>query len=272
MASDAPSRIRVLVVDDEPLAREKIREMVKRDAEVEIVGECSSGAEAVAAVRETRPDLLLLDVQMPELGGFEVLQALDGEHPPAVIFVTAYDQYAVRAFDACALDYLLKLFDEERFERALSRAKQQLRREGLTDEDGDETASPLAPRDAKANGGGDNDSHAPPLERFVVKAAGRIFFLKADEVDWIEAYGNYVRLHVGKSAYILREPIGGIEASLDPARFLRIHRSSIVNVERIREMQPMFHGQYTVVLHDGTQLTLSRRYRSKLQQTLGKTF
>lgn len=262
-----PNKIRAVIVDDEPFARERVRRLLDGDAEVEVVGECADGFAAVSLIEEQSPDLLFLDIQMPGRDGFGVLEEIDAEQTPVVVFLTAYDQYAVRAFEACALDYLLKPFDEERFERALVRAKNQLRRDGSVDEDADDTASPLAPRDAKGDG-----SHPPPLERFVVKAAGRIFFLKAGEVDWIEAYGNYVRLHVGKSAYILREAIGGIEACLDAARFLRIHRSSIVNVERIREMQPMFHGQYTVVLHDGTRLTLSRRYRGKLQKSLGRTF
>ncbi len=264
------NKIRAVIVDDEPFARERVRRLLESDAEVEVVGECADGFAAVALIEEQSPDLLFLDIQMPGRDGFGVLEEIDAEQTPVVVFLTAYDQYAVRAFEACALDYLLKPFDEERFERALLRAKLQLRRDGAADGVDDEIAAPLAPRDAKANGAG--NSHPPSLERFVVKAAGRIFFLKSCEVDWIEAYGNYVRLHVGKSAYILREAIGGIEASLDPARFLRIHRSSIVNVERIREMQPMFHGQYTVVLHDGTRLTLSRRYRGKLQKSLGNTF
>jgi two-component system LytT family response regulator len=261
------NKIRALIVDDEPFARERVRRLLTADGDIELVGECADGVAAVQMIEERAPDLLFLDVQMPGKTGFDVLEEIDAEQTPVVVFLTAYDQYAVRAFDACALDYLLKPFDEERFERALSRAKTQLRRDATLEDSEDDTASPLAPRDA-------NGAHktAAPLERFVVKAAGRIFFLKADEVDWIEAYGNYVRLHVGKSAYLLREPIGSMEARVDPARFLRIHRSALVNVERIREMHPMFHGQYTVVLNDGTQLTLSRRYRSKLQQTLGRTF
>ena len=266
-----PNKIRAVIVDDEPFARERVRRLLDSDAEVEVVGECADGFAAVSLIEEQSPDLLFLDIQMPGRDGFGVLEEIDAEQTPVIVFLTAYDQYAVRAFDACALDYLLKPFDEERFERALARAKHQLRRDGGTDGVDDEIASPLAPRDAKANGDGDGP-RAVPLARFVVKASGRIFFLKAGEVDWIEAYGNYVRLHVGKSAYILREAIGGIESSLDPARFLRIHRSAIVNVERIREMQPMFHGQFAVVLHDGTRLTLSRRYRGKLQKSLGMTF
>jgi two-component system, LytTR family, response regulator len=261
------NKIRALVVDDEPFARERVRRLLAADADIELVGECADGFSAVRVIEERAPDLLFLDIQMPGKTGFDVLEEIDAERTPVVVFLTAYDQYAVRAFDACALDYLLKPFDEERFERALARAKTQIRRAAAREDAGDDTASPLAPRDA---GGAHNA--AAPLERFVVKAAGRIFFLKAGEVDWIEAYGNYVRLHVGKSAYLLRDTIGSMEARVDAARFLRIHRSALVNVERIREMRPMFHGQCTVVLHDGTRLTLSRRYRSKLQQTLGKTF
>jgi two-component system LytT family response regulator len=265
------NKIRALIVDDEPFARERVRRLLASDADIELVGECADGFSAVQMIEERAPDLLFLDIQMPGKTGFDVLDEIDAEQTPVVVFLTAYDQYAVRAFDACALDYLLKPFDEERFERALARAKAQIRRDAAREDADEDTASPLAPR-GDVNGAHGSNGHAAPLERFVVKAAGRIFFLKADEVDWIEAYGNYVRLHVGKSAYLLREPIGATEARVDPSRFLRIHRSALVNVERIREMQPMFHGQYTVVLHDGTQLTLSRRYRSKLQQTLGKTF
>jgi two-component system LytT family response regulator len=265
------NKIRALIVDDEPFARERVRRLLTSDAEIELVGECADGFAAVQMIEERAPDLLFLDIQMPGKTGFDVLSEIDAEQTPVVVFLTAYDQYAVRAFDACALDYLLKPFDEERFERALARAKTQIRRDSAAavfDDPDEETASPLAPREAA----GASQAAQQPLERFVVKASGRIFFLKADEVDWIEAYGNYVRLHVGKSAYLLREPIGAMEAKVDPNRFLRIHRSALVNVERIREMQPMFHGQYTVVLHDGTQLTLSRRYRARLQQNLGKTF
>jgi len=266
MASDAPSRIRVLVVDDEPLAREKIRELVKRDAEVEIVGESSSGAEAVAAVRELRPDLLLLDVQMPELGGFEVLQALDGEYPPAVIFVTAYDQYAVRAFEVHALDYLLKPFDRDRFEAALDRAKAHLRALGRGDDpNGD---------------GGRIDRRLLDLleelkaekryaERLVVKDAGRVFFLETAEIEWVEAEGNYINVHTQKKSHLLRETISGLEAQLDPRKFVRIHRSAIVNIGSVRELQPWTHGEYHVILRNGTSLTLSRNYRENLRNVLG---
>ncbi|HEX8072788.1 MAG TPA: LytTR family DNA-binding domain-containing protein [Pyrinomonadaceae bacterium] len=256
-------RLRALIVDDEPFARERVRRLLAADEEIEIVGECADGLAAVRAVAEYAPDLLFLDIQMPGKDGFAVLEELGRARAPVVIFLTAYDQYAVRAFEACALDYLLKPFDEERFERALARAKAQLRRA-----DGGEAAEPTAALMEPAS-----SARGPaPLERVVVKTGGRIFFLKTSEVDWIEAYGNYVRLHTGATAYLLREPLSSLEAQVDPRRFLRIHRSALVNVERIREMQPMFHGQYIVILHDGTRLTLSRRYRSKLQKSLGKAF
>ena len=253
-------KLRALIVDDEPLARERVRRLLAADEEIEIIGDCADAFAAIKTIKEHAPDLLFLDVQMPGKDGFAVLDEIKNARAPVVIFLTAYDQYAVRAFEACALDYLLKPFDEERFARALARAKAQLRR---AEETGKTTTSLLGAQEARGCG---------PLERVVVKTGGRIFFLKTAEVDWIEAYGNYVRLHVGPTAYLLREPISSLEAQVDPTRFLRIHRSALVNIERIREMQPMFHGQYIVILHDGTRLTLSRRYRSKLQKSLGKAF
>ena len=259
--ADTSTRIRVLVVDDEPLAREKIRELTKRDPDIEIVGECTNGAEAVAAVRESAPDLVLLDVQMPEAGGFECLEALRGEqHTPAVIFVTAYDQYAVRAFEVHALDYLLKPFDRERFEAAMSRAKAHLR--------GGNHAGGLDRRildlleQLRAE-----KSYA---ERLVVREGGRVFFLETDEIDWIEAEGNYINVHTSKKSHLMRETISGLEAQLDPRKFVRIHRSAIVQISRIKELQPWTHGEYHIILRDGTELTLSRNYRERLSNVLGK--
>ncbi|HWW77485.1 MAG TPA: LytTR family DNA-binding domain-containing protein [Pyrinomonadaceae bacterium] len=253
--------IRVLVVDDEPLAREKIRGMAADDAELRVVGECSNGAEAIEAVQALRPDLILLDVQMPEVGGFAVLEALKDEGLPPVIFITAYDHYAVRAFEFHALDYLLKPFDRERFRAAIERAKRQIRRE--------------------KNGAGLDERIIALLEqmreqpryteRLVVKTGGRVFFLNADEIDWVEAEGNYVSIHAGKKSYLLRETISGLESQLDPRHFVRIHRSAIVNINRIKELQPWSHGEYHVILHDGTQLTLSRSYRDNLQSALGNS-
>jgi len=262
MMTDAQAApIRVLVVDDEPLAREKIRGMAADDAELRVVGECSNGAEAIEAVQALRPDLILLDVQMPEVGGFAVLEALKDEGLPPVIFITAYDHYAVRAFEFHALDYLLKPFDRERFRAAIERAKRQIRRE--------------------KNGAGLDERIIALLEqmreqpryteRLVVKTGGRVFFLNADEIDWVEAEGNYVSIHAGKKSYLLRETISGLESQLDPRHFVRIHRSAIVNINRIKELQPWSHGEYHVILHDGTQLTLSRSYRDNLQSALGNS-
>lgn len=251
--------IRVLLVDDEPLAREMLREMLRSDPEVVIVGESVNGREALAAIREHSPDLIFLDVQMPELGGFEVLSSLAEEEIPSVIFVTAYDQYAVRAFEVNALDYLLKPFDQERFDVAWQRARAQIKRD--------------------LNGGIDKrilslleelKAGKSYLERLVIKTAGRIYFLETSEIDWIEAEGNYVSVHSGKKSHLLRETISSLEAQLDPKKFVRIHRSSIVRLDRIQELQPWFHGEYRIILHDGTQLTLSRNHRDKLQEALGK--
>lgn len=256
--TDAPP-IRVLLVDDETLAREMVREMLRDDPDVEIVGECVNGREAVATIRRTQPDLIFLDVQMPEVGGFEVLEALERSLIPNVIFITAYDQYAVRAFEVHALDYLLKPFDRERFTTSWERAKAHILRE--------------------RNGGVDQrilallqelKAGTRYLERLVIKSGGRIYFLETSEIDWIEAEGNYVSVHTGKKAHLLRETISSLESQLDPKKFVRIHRSSIVRIDRIQELQPWFHGEYRVILNSGTQLTLSRKYREKLQEALGK--
>ena len=256
--ADSP-KIRVLLVDDEPLAREMLREMLQGDDDVEIVGESCNGREALDAIHTLEPDLIFLDVQMPEVGGFEVLAALGKEKAPYVIFVTAYDQYAVRAFEVQALDYLLKPFDQERFDASWERAKAQLKR----DRNGgmDQRIITLL-EELKAGN--------KYLERLVIKAAGRIYFLETNEIDWIEAEGNYVSVHSAKKSHLLRETISSLESQLDPKKFVRIHRSSIVRLDYIQELQPWFHGEYRVILQDGTQLTLSRNHRDKLQEALGK--
>ena len=258
MMATETNKIRVVIVDDEPLGRTVIREMLRGDAEIEITGECSNGNEAIKSIGEDQPDLLFLDVQMPEMDGFEVLTAVDASRIPMVVFVTAYDQYAVRAFEVHAVDYLLKPFDRERFDRTLQHAKAQLRLERRGDVS-DRILALLEEQKAKTK----------YLERVVIKANGRVFFLKTSEIDWIAAAGNYVSLHVKKESYLLRETIGGMEAQLDPATFPRIHRSQIVNLNRIRELHPWSHGEYHVILHDGSQLTLSRTYRDRLQELLG---
>ncbi|CAN5855431.1 LytTR family DNA-binding domain-containing protein [soil metagenome] len=249
--------IRVLLVDDESLAREMLREMLQDDPQVTVVGESCNGREALEAIRTHSPDLIFLDVQMPELGGFEVLEAL-GKEIPRVIFVTAYDQYAVRAFEVHALDYLLKPFDQERFDISWQRARAQI----LRDRNGGTDQRILALLEEMKVG--------KYLERLVIKASGRIYFLETTEIDWIEAEGNYVSVHSGKKSHLLRETISSLEAQLDPKKFLRIHRSSIVRIDRIQELQPWFHGEYRIILQNGTQLTLSRNYRDKLHEALGK--
>lgn len=251
--------IRVLIVDDEPLARGVLREMLQSDPDVMIVGECANGKEAVRAIREVAPDLLFLDIQMPEMGGFEVLDALETGQTPHLVFVTAYDQYAVRAFEVHALDYILKPFDSERFQVSWQRAKAQLLRER---NGGVEQKILSLLEDLKAG--------TKYLERLVIKSSGRIYFLETIEIDWIQAEGNYVSVHTGKKSHLLRETITSLENQLDPKKFLRIHRSAIVRIDRIKELQPWFHGEYHIVLLDGTQLTLSRNYRDRLQEALGK--
>jgi len=254
----AAQSIRTLIVDDEPLARRKIRRLLSRDPEVEILADCANGLEAIAAITATRPSLVFLDVQMPEIDGFDVLESIPASNMPFIIFVTAYDQYALRAFEVSAVDYLVKPFDRRRFEKALQRAKSRLVNERGSDVNR-QTLALLEELKARS-------SH---VERLVIKAGGRAFFLKTEEIDWIEAEGKYVRLHVGKESYLLREAIGSMESQLDPKKFPRIHRSTIVNIDRVRELQPWFHNEYRVILKDGTELMLSRSCRKKLGELLG---
>jgi len=253
------ARTRVLIADDEPLARERLRTLLGAEEWVEVVGECQNGNEAVDSIAKLQPDLVFLDVQMPGATGFDVIDAVGPDRMPLVVFVTAFDKYALRAFDVHALDYLLKPFDRERFGQALGRARQQLERRSGGDL---ERRLLELVQDLKGT------SHR--LERFVIKAGGRVFFVRSDEIDWIEAAGNYVRLHVGTTSHLLRETMNAIEGRLDPEKFFRIHRSRIVNMERIQEMQPWLNGEYAVVLRTGTRLTLSRGYREKLQDRLGR--
>jgi two-component system, LytTR family, response regulator len=253
-------RWRVLIVDDEPLAREGVRIHLEDQSDFEVVGEAGNGEEAVAAIRELRPDVVFLDIQMPGLDGFGVLTALAGETLPQIVFVTAYDQFALQAFEAHALDYLLKPFDEERFLRSLDRVRHQLRSHRRGDLE-DRLVSLLEEL-------GDRPRY---LERFVVRAGGKILILRAEDVDWIEAAANYVKLHVGGRVYLMRETMTRLEQSLDSSHFVRIHRSTIVRVDRIRMLEPLFQGDYVVVLQDGARLPTSRTYRDNLQELLGTT-
>jgi two-component system LytT family response regulator len=248
------NRIRVLIVDDEPIARRGVRLQLKGDQEVEIIGECANGLEAVAAIQKLEPDLVFLDVQMPEMDGFEVIEAVGVERMPRVIFVTAYDQYTLRAFEVHALDYLLKPFDRERFLKALNHARSSLER-------GEFNRQLIRLLD-------DRLAARKPLERLVIKSGGRIYFLNVEEVDWIEAADNYVELHVGRESHLLRETISGLAARLDPSLFLRIRHSTMVNLERVKELRPLFRGEYLIILRDGTELTSSRRYRKNLDSIL----
>ena len=251
--------IRTLIVDDEPLARERLRKLLQAEPEIELIGECANGREALEAIRKDSPDLLFLDVQMPELDGFGMLAALKTDKLPLVVFVTAYDKFALKAFEVHAVDYLLKPFDRERFKAALERAMTRLKKE-QSGELNQKLSALLA--DLKP---------APKApDRLAVKTEGRVLFVKLDEIDWIEAADNYVSLHVGGESHLLRETMTALETKLAPEKFLRISRSAIVNVERIKELQPMFHGEYVVILRTGSKLTLSRSYRDKLQQLLGK--
>lgn len=250
-------KIRTVIVDDEPLARRGIRAQLKNEKDIEIISECRNGLEAVKALESQAPDLVFLDVQMPELDGFDVVDAIGVDRMPAVIFVTAYDRYALRAFDVHALDYLLKPFDDERFATAVQRARRQIKQKNLDD------------LSRRLQGLLDDlQTGRKYVERLVVKSAGRIFFLSVGEIDWIEAADNYVRLHTGRESHLLRETMNSLEKKLDPDQFLRVHRSRIVNARKIKELQPLFRGEYDIMLRDGTRVESGRGYRDRIQKLL----
>jgi two-component system, LytTR family, response regulator len=253
--------IRTVIADDEPLARNRIKRLLSDVHDVEIVTECKNGQELLEALEAHRPDLLFLDVEMPEMDGFSVLSQVDPSQLPVVIFVTAYDQYAVQAFETHALDYLLKPFDEERFHKAVNRARAHLDRS----RSGEIATRLLAMlHDAKPQ-------PAPAADRLVIKSGGRVVFLKAEEIDWVEAAANYIRIHAGNDEYLMRETMNAFEAKLDSRRFMRIHRSIIVNLEKIKELQPCNNGEYIVVLRTGKELSLSRSFRDRIQLYLKRS-
>ncbi|QYM79406.1 LytTR family DNA-binding domain-containing protein [Horticoccus luteus] len=268
MKTHAPlprSRLRAVIADDEPAARRGVRLLLERDGEVEVVGEAIDGPEAVALISDQKPDLAFLDVQMPGGDGFEVLRAVGVANAPAVIFVTAYDEYALRAFEVNAIDYLLKPYDDERFRAALERAKADVRRreaEGVNAR----LSQLLSFLEAARSEGPERTP-----DRILVKSAGEIFFLKASEIDWIEAEGDYMKFHVAGRAHLMRETMARLEARLDAEKFIRIHRSTIVNVDRLRKLTPAFGGEYVVVLQDGTKLKLSRGYHARIAPLLKET-
>jgi two-component system LytT family response regulator len=297
------SKMRVLIVDDEALSRQRLRRLVQAEPDTEVIGECADGFAALEAIRDQQPDVVCLDVHMPELDGFGVLQSLRGELAPKVIFVTAYDEHAVRAFEVHAVDYVLKPVDADRFRVAFQRARLAHERESAADRLGqlldtvrrvsgngssalDAVAAESPARraaerraagtraeseseDAPANGA--VASAGPPAyaSRILVKHDGRMFFVKVGDIDWIEADRNYVRLHVGAHSHTIRERISHLESTLDPRLFARIHRSTIVNLNRIREMQQWFSGDYVVILENGTRLRLSRHYRDQVERQVG---
>jgi two-component system LytT family response regulator len=242
--------LRVVIIDDEPLARDSIRALLANERDITVVGE-ASGNEAAALVARTRPDIMYLDIQMPEVDGFELLEQIGPQTVPAVVFVTAYDRYALKAFEVHALDYLLKPFDDERFRDALDRARERARGRRLGDTDA-RISELLA-------------AHHSQRSRFLVRTRNKAIVVDAAEIDWIEAADYYVSLHVGGASHLVRQTMNEIETQLDPGRFFRVHRSAIVNIERVREIHPLFRGDCALVLHDGTRLKLSRNRRGQFE-------
>jgi len=264
-------RLQVLVVDDEPLARSGMTTLLEKDPELDVVAECGNGRTAVEAILELQPDLVLLDIQMPEMDGFEVLRAVGTERMPPVVFVTAYDQFAVRAFEVNALDYLLKPFDDDRFARAIDRAKQSIRRPDVG-----ELSKRLfrlleaAERTTANHSAASDRGTGPHLTRLVVRDAGRVFFVRTDEIDWIQAASYYVKLHVQGTVHLLRETMNSLESRLDPTAFFRVSRSAIVNLDRVKEIQPYTHSTHVVILKDGTRVKLSKTRKEGLEELLGQ--
>jgi two-component system LytT family response regulator len=244
-------KIKTLVVDDEPLARARVLSLLREENDIEVVGECGNGHEAITAIEDASPDLLFLDVQMPEVNGLDLARTIAANNTAAVVFVTAYDEYALGAFEVHALDYLLKPFSVERFRSALGRAREHVAQR----------------RAAGANG---STNGAAQRHRLIIKSSGRIYFVRTADIDWCEAAGNYVRVHTGPQAHLVRDTMSHLESQLDPHQFVRIHRSTIVNVDRIQEIRSSFHGEYVVTLRGGMRVTLSRGYRDAVQARLGK--
>ena len=250
--------IRTLLIDDVQLARERLKRCLGEESGVEVVGECDNGERAVAAIRGLRPDLVFLDVQMPALDGFGVLEALGHERPPAVIFVTAYNEYAIQAFEVNALDYLLKPVDCKRLHKAVERVRAQIAR--APGEDFDQRFRALI-----------EDIKTPPkyLKRLTIRLTGHTILLPTEEIDWVETYGNYLKVHAGREAHLIRGTMQQLESKLDPEKFVRVHRSAIVNIEKVKEIHPRTNGDQDLVLHNGSGLMLSRNYRDRFLSLLG---
>lgn len=253
--------IKVLVIDDESLARDLVIEFLKEFEEFELIGECSDGLEAVKSIEELRPDLVFLDVQMPVLNGLEVLEQINAKYLPEIIFVTAYDNYAIQAFEFHAIDYLLKPLSRSRFRKALLHVKDRLNQQNKGLETNQQFSYLL-----------ENYKDKPQhLQRIFVKDNGKITLLEPQTIDWIEADDKYLKLHTNKKNYLIRQTLNSLEAELNPHIFLRIHRSTIVNLTRVKEIHPLFNGEYALILQDGTKITLSRNYKNRFFERFGKT-
>jgi two-component system LytT family response regulator len=252
------SKIRTLVVDDEPIARQRVLSLLRDENDIEVVGEYANGHEALSAIQGTSPDLLFLDIQMPEVNGLDLARIIAANGTPAVVFVTAYDEYALGAFEVHALDYLLKPFSVERFRSALGRARDYVAQRRAT-------STPAAGAPAAAD-----PQQQQQRNRLIIRSSGRIYFVRTADIDWCEAAGNYVRVHTGAQSHLVRDTMSHLESQLDAEQFVRIHRSTIVNVDRIQEIRSSFHGEYVVTLRGGTRVTLSRGYRESVQARLGK--
>jgi two-component system LytT family response regulator len=253
-----PAAIRTLLVDDEAPARSRLRHLLKDARDFVVVGEAANGRQAVEALRARLPELMFLDVQMPGLNGFQVCGEIGVDALPAVVFVTAYDRFALQAFDVHAVDYLLKPIDRERFGKTLNLLRARLR--------GPAPPGPANPRLLALLS--ELQRGRPGVERLAIKVDGRVLFVRTAEIDWVEAEGNYVKLHVGAASHLFRETLSALEADLPPDRFLRISRSAIVNLDAVKELQPLFYGDYAVILRDGRQLTLSRNYRERVERLI----
>ena len=259
MEDEIVKKIRTMIVDDEPLARKRIRTLLVDHEDIDVIDEATNGKDAIVAIRDHKPDLVFLDVQMPKVDGFRVLEALASEDLPVIIFVTAYEEHAIRAFEINALDYVLKPFDTERFTTAVERAREQIELRQVGDDGLRQRLLGVL-----------EELKAPEQyrNRLTIKAQGRIYVLDVEKIDWVEAADKYVRIHSGKDEHLLREPIHHLQRRLDPSRFVRIHRSTIVNLSAVRELKPLVHGEYRVYLRDATELTLSRTCRARLLEGL----
>ena len=263
--------IRVLIVDDESLARKRVKDLLLGRDEFEIVGECSNGKDAIKAIQKGIADLLFLDIQMRDMDGFEILEKVKTDILPTIIFVTAYDKYALKAFEFHAVDYLLKPFDDERFEEMLKHASKQIKKDKIEDlsEKLTDLISDYNSAENKQKNKSSNNNFDSYQKRLVIKSAGKISFIEVEDIDWISAEGSYVTLNMSGKAHLMRETLKKLEKVLDPRKFLRIHRSTIINVSRVKELHSHFHGEYIVILKCGKRLKLSRNYRDNADQLLG---